>query len=164
MPTTETRAGHIFAALDLANLFRRAIGEPELDLLPVADAKPQEATECVLALAFNAGCEIDYDHSGEFGYPEYNPSAKQPFEFYKGGAVKFHRTFGEHTAEVLAKQFAEESGVEAYEQNGNGAWLVPLRDEITEIATSFDERELHTLITEEERRLIDVPDELIEQL
>jgi len=164
------QAGAIFAALDVANLFRQAMGFPLLDAMPLSTAKSGDAKECLLAQAFNANCSVDYDCE-EADYPrkwveDDDPygTDREPTQFSRGGVVRFSDEDAdgdvtEGLGRKLATQFAQESGVEGMEFGYNDEWAVPLRDEITEIAQTFDSGDLKALIKAEERKLFDLTEE-----
>jgi hypothetical protein len=132
-------------ALDVANLFRDAIGIEKLDALPWENAIPSHATECVLALAFDHGCRVTYDaHQDITGYPRSDPDEygeRRPVEpFLHGGAVQFpNNDQGRRDAKVLANQLEveliEDSGLSDY------PYAVPLPDDVTRIARMFDDEE-----------------------
>lgn len=161
-------AGSIFAALDVANLFRLAIGVPTLEQLPVAGSQPSHSQSCVLAQALNCGCRITYSAGDED--PMYAetlaalPNEEERAKFDLQGACYFGGTYfggsGEHTAEALAKALATESGVPGLEfKSADGdygeEWGVPLRDEITKVAQRFDNHDLNKLVSDAERALLD---------
>lgn len=158
-PTAKERLDNgedaLYVALDLANVFRTAIGHPVLEKLPYAGASRSDATDCVLAMAIDADVAVLYDVE----HQDYNEAISHPGvvnSFRDGGAAVF-------TIEANARAFAQAAGVDdlvfsvdttqldahthhTFQMSAQGVpgirWIVPIQDELTAIARAFDESKL----------------------
>lgn len=135
--TTKKKTGALFAALDLSNAVRRAHGEPELEELPLTDSIKMDPSRCILALAFNFDCSVDWGHEYEPEEDDVRAVEKRTGEgFGDHGVVIFGK-------EEIARTFAEQAGVPELVWSDDGIeWKVALADSLIRLATAFDEGRL----------------------
>lgn len=135
MPDVQTINGEdLIFALDLANDLREKMAESKLEALPFSEAHPGDASNCVLAMAFNFDCSVDYESSARISEALNNDPRVDWDDFDRYGVVTFD-------SEAHAKALAVELKVPVVESSGygTGPYEVPVPTRVAQIARLFDE-------------------------
>jgi hypothetical protein len=121
--------------LSLANDMRREKGDPTLSDLPTST--PQEPNMCIIANAFNYGCEVN---------PHYNPRDRHILFNSEEDRDAYLKVVGISKEELADWQ--EEAAGKFWFKHDVAA---PLTDELNDIATDFDEgKRFIEYVTEED--------------